>query len=121
MRTAKRSRIPVALGTLLPLALKLVALDLGDAHAGEAARGERAVAQVDDAVDLGSLSGRAGLPGERGVFARPVDEHVERGAEELLLALPRDGLAEVLHARGALSGDLSGHLVGEVGRRRPFL
>src|SRR5713226_8672950 len=102
MRTAKRSRIPLALGTLLPLAHQLVALDLGDAHAGEPARSERAVAQVDDAVDLRRLSGRARLPRERGVLARPVDEHVEHGAEDLLLALPRDGLAEILDAGGAL-------------------
>src|SRR6266852_5577069 len=119
MRTARRSRRPVrrglatSPGTLLPLAHQLVALDLGDAHAGEAARGERAVAQVDNAVDLRRLSGRACLPRERGVFARPVDEHVERGAEVLLLALPGDGLAEILDARGALGGDLGGHLIGE--------
>src|SRR6266436_2245164 len=117
MRTARRSRTLAALGTLLPLGLKLVALDLGDAHAGEAAGRERAVAQVDDAVDLRCLSGRARLPGERGVLAGPVDEHVHHGAEELLLALPGDGLAEILNARGTLGGGVRGHLIGKVGRR----
>src|SRR3990172_6821446 len=55
---------------------ELVPLDLGDADAREPPRREVAPAQVDDAVDLGGLAGRASLPRERGVLARPVHEHV---------------------------------------------
>src|SRR5438034_1369362 len=71
------TRVVVETGRLHPLADELVAFHLGDARAREVPRREGgAVAEIDDAVDLGRLAGRAALPRERRVLARPVHEHV---------------------------------------------
>src|SRR5947207_14508070 len=60
MLSARRARAPARSG---PLADELVSLDLGDAHAREAAGREvGTAAQVDDAVDLGRLPGRRPFP-----------------------------------------------------------
>src|SRR5947207_2240077 len=80
-----------------------------------------ASAQVHDAVDLRRLPGSTALPRERGIFARPVDQHLLHGADELALALPRDRVLTLLHEGGALRRELRRDLVGEVRRRRPLL
>src|SRR3990172_2212867 len=103
-------------GRLRALADELVPLDLGDADAREPPRREVAPAQVDDAVDLGGLAGRASLPRERGVLARPVHEHVLHRADELRLAVPGEAVLQVLDELRALGRDLGGHRVGEAGR-----
>src|SRR3989442_1797636 len=72
MLSARRARTPARSGAL---ADELVSLDLGDAHAREAARREVApAAQVDDAVDLGRLPRRSPFPLEGGSLAWSVDE-----------------------------------------------
>src|SRR5881409_613655 len=102
------------------LADELVAFHLGDAHAREAPRREGgAVAEIDDAVDLGRLAGGAAFPRERGILARPVHEDVEHRADALGVAVERDRIVQVLHDGGALGGHLRVDLVGKVRRRRP--
>src|SRR5882724_6814598 len=99
------------------LADELVAFHLGDARAREAPRREGgAVAEIDDAVDLRRLAGRAAFPGERRVLARPVHEHVHDRADELGVSIPRDPVLRVLHDGRTLGGDVRVDLVGEVGR-----
>src|SRR3989475_6179615 len=98
---------------------ELVAFHLGDARAREVPRREGgAVAEIDDTVDLGRLAGRAALPRERRVLARPVHEHVDDGAHEPGVALPRDPVLNVLDDGRTLGGELRVDLIGIVGRRR---
>src|SRR6266850_2776583 len=99
---------------------ELVAFHLDDARAREAPRREGgAVAEIDDAVDLGRLAGRAALPRERRVLARPVHEHVDDRADELGVTVESDPILRVLDDGGAFGRDFRVHLIGEVGRRRP--
>src|SRR5947207_3036797 len=113
------TRVVVETGRLHPLADELVAFHLGDARAREVPRREGgAVAEIDDAVDLGRLAGRAALPRERRVLARPVHEHVDDGAHEPGVALPRDPVLNVLDDGRTLGGELRVDLIGIVGRRR---
>src|SRR3989442_2209077 len=113
------TRVVVETGRLHPLADELVAFHLGDARAREVPRREGgAVAEIDDAGDLGRLAGRAALPRERRVLARPVHEHVDDGAHEPGVALPRDPVLNVLDDGRTLGGDLRVDLIGIVGRRR---
>src|SRR5437762_3605807 len=99
------------------LADELVAFHLGDARAREAPRREGgAVAEIDDAIDLRRLAGRAAFPGERRILARPVHEHVHDRADELGVSIPRDPILEILHDGRTLGGDVRVDLVGEVGR-----
>src|SRR5881296_3699626 len=116
---ATATRVVVERVRLGALADELVAFHLGDAHAREAPRREGgAVAEIDDAVDLGRLAGRAALPRERRVLARPVHEHVDDGAHEPGVALPRDPVLNVLDDGRTLGGELRVDLIGIVGRRR---
>src|SRR2546425_5207657 len=113
------TRVVVETGRLHPLADELVAFHLGDARAREVPRREGgAVAEIDDAGDLGRLAGRAALPRERRVLARPGHEHVDDGAHEPGVALPRDPVLNVLDDGRTLGGELRVDLIGIVGRRR---
>src|SRR5881409_2469365 len=117
---ATATRVVVERVRLGALADELVAFHLGDAHAREAPRREGgAVAEIDDAVDLGRLAGGAAFPRERGILARPVHEDVEHRADALGVAVERDRIVQVLHDGGALGGHLRVDLVGKVRRRRP--
>src|SRR5216117_3797708 len=112
------TRVVVETGRLHPLADELVAFHLGDARAREVPRREGgALAEIDDAVDLGRLAGRAALPREGGVLARPVHEHVDDRTDQLRGALERARVVRVLDDRGALGRELGIHLIGEAGRR----
>src|SRR5436189_1197440 len=113
------TRVVVETGRLHPLADELVAFHLGDARAREVPRREGgAVAEIDDAVDLGRLAGRAALPRDRRVRARPVHERVDDGAHGPGVALPRDPVLNVLDDGRTLGGELRVDLIGIVGRRR---
>src|SRR5881628_2029358 len=117
---ATATRVVVERVRLGALADELVAFHLGDTHAREAPRREGgAVAEIDDAVDLGRLAGGAAFPRERGILARPVHEDVEHRADALGVAVERDRIVQVLHDGGALGGHLRVDLVGKVRRRRP--
>src|SRR2546428_200057 len=112
-------RVVVEAGRLPPPAGGLVAFPRGGARGREVPRREGgAVAEIDDAVDLGRLAGRAALPRERRVLARPVHEHVDDGAHEPGVALPRDPVLNVLDDGRTLGGELRVDLIGIVGRRR---
>src|SRR6185436_5748277 len=112
MARASRGRSPLGAP-----ADELVSLDLGNAHAGEAARREvTAPLEIDDAVDLRRLARRPSFPGKRLVLAGPVHQHVHDLAYVLGRELPGDRVGELLHAGGALGGDLGRHLIGERGR-----
>src|SRR5688572_14324101 len=118
MATARRVRA----ARLGALADELVAVDLDDPHAREVAGAEvGAAAQVDHAVDLRRLPGRAALPVEGAVLAGAVDEHVGLGADELGGALPGDGVLRFLHPRRALGGQLGIDLTGVRRRGRAVL
>src|SRR5574341_2051050 len=90
---------------LSALADELVPLDLDDPDALEAARRDGPVTQVDDAVDLGRLAGRAPFEGERGVLARPVHEHLVHRAQELAVPLPLEAIVKLLDDRRPLRSE----------------
>src|SRR5437660_10193345 len=99
MTSATRSSAVVRLGAL---ADQLVSLDLDDADAREPSGRQAAIPQIDDAVDIGRLSGRPTFRRERRILARAVDQAVGDRDGERGIALPGPPVPTRLHARRRL-------------------
>src|SRR5207253_10661058 len=108
MTSATRSSAVVRLGAL---ADQLVSLDLDDADAREPSRRQAAIPQIDDAVDLGRLSGRPTFPPERPVLSLAVYQDVVYRSGQPRIALPGPTVLMILHDRRSLGRGFKRDLV----------
>src|SRR5262249_8558782 len=116
---ATATRVVAGTPSLRSAGDELVAFHLDDSRAREAARHEGGtIAQIDDTVDLGRLTGRAAFPRKRGILARTVHEHVHDAADELGIAVESHRIVLVLHDAGAIRSDLRIDLIRKRRRRR---
>src|SRR5439155_20656876 len=100
---------------------ELVAVHLDDADISKASGAEVRITQIDDAVDLRGLPGRAPLEGEGGIGARAIHEDRLPRPEEGLLSRPGQPVLKLLHLLSALRHDLGSDLPRQARRGRPLL